>query len=404
VAFTSGIPLSLYIHIPWCVEKCPYCDFNSHALGKKFKLSDHEDQYVESLFRDLEQTLPEIWGRSIDAIFIGGGTPSLFSGQAIDNLLSGIRARLMLKADIEITLESNPGTAEATNYQDYRQAGINRLSIGVQSFNNKHLQTLGRIHNAEEARQAFVMARDAGFKRINLDLMFALPNQSVTEAMDDLNQAIKLKPEHLSWYQLTIEPNTVFYRQPPNNLSTDELIWDIQSAGFKLLKNSGYHQYEISAWCKPKEESQHNLNYWTFGDYIGIGAGAHGKITNFSEQQIHRTRRKKQPHFWLDDSSPNTLASIEPILSNEIALEFMMNALRLNHGVETHHFIDRTGLAISTISQELFLAKQRGLLENRDDRIQPTEKGQLFLNDLLSLFMKDPEHQEVRQIIPIQTL
>jgi len=400
MAFTSGIPLSLYIHIPWCVEKCPYCDFNSHSIKDQFNLSDHEDEYIHALFLDLEQTLPDIWGRSIDSIFIGGGTPSLFSGEAIDKLLSGIRARLMLKADIEITLESNPGTAEAKNYNDYRSAGINRLSIGVQSFSASQLNNLGRIHTANEAINAYQMARDAGFERINLDLMFALPGQTVNEALQDLKQAIALNPDHLSWYQLTIEPNTVFYQQPPKNLPDDDLTWEIQSAGFELLERSGFHQYEISAWCKTKQESMHNLNYWTFGDYIGIGAGAHGKITNFSEQKVFRTRRKKQPSLWLGSESAGSLILRDAILKEDLALEFMMNVLRLNDGVELNYFTERTGLPLSTISKELFIAKQKGFIENKEHQIQATEKGRMFLNDLLALFMNDQQET----IIPIQAV
>ncbi len=385
-SFKVGIPLSLYIHMPWCVEKCPYCDFNSHQISDSFDVKNDGQRYIDALLLDLEQELPDVWGRSIDSIFIGGGTPSLFSGQAINSLLSGVRARLNLKADIEITLESNPGTAEAKNYQAYKQAGVNRLSIGVQSFDDQQLSKLGRIHCADEAEKAFEMARDAGFSRINLDLMFALPSQSVADALSDLDRAIGLGPEHISWYQLTIEPNTAFNRYPPENLPDDDLIWEIQAAGFKRLRQAGYEQYEISAWSKPEEQSQHNLNYWQFGDYLGIGAGAHGKITNFSLEQIIRTRRRKQPIHWLQSSS-STIAEKVAIEPSDIALEFMMNAMRLNQGVETAIFSERTGLALSAISKELFLAKQRGLIEDRDDRIQPTSKGLLFLNDLLALFM-----------------
>jgi len=291
-----GIPLSLYVHLPWCIEKCPYCDFNSHEIPADFD----ENLYVKGLLRDLEQDLPKIWGRTVESIFIGGGTPSLFSGSAIEELLSGLRARLMLRADPEITIESNPGTADTKNYSAYRQAGVNRLSIGIQSFSDKQLDILGRIHNSNQSVDAFKLARDAGFERINLDLMYALPGQSVADAMEDLDKAIALQPEHISWYQLTIEPNTFFNKNPPGQLADDDPIWDIQQAGIKKLNQAGFTQYEISAWSKPAEQCEHNLNYWQFGDYLGIGAGAHGKITDLSTEKIVRTRRKTPPHH------PNT--------------------------------------------------------------------------------------------------
>ena len=385
-----GIPLSLYIHLPWCVEKCPYCDFNSHKLPEDFsgKLDDDANQqnYVNHLFSDLEADLPAIWGRSVESIFIGGGTPSLFSGTAIDNLLSGVRSRLMLVADIEVTLESNPGTADANNYIGYRNAGVNRLSIGVQSFDDQHLKQLGRIHNSAQSTSAFNMARTAGFKRINIDIMYALPAQTVTSALDDLNKAIALNPEHISWYQLTIEPNTIFNSHPPKQLPDDDLIWDIQQAGMKKLQTAGYIQYEVSAWCKPGEECLHNLNYWQFGDYLGIGAGAHGKITDFSSEQIVRTRRKKQPKQWLTD---NKVADNTAIATNDLALEFMLNAMRLNKGVSSQSFSERTGLPITNIQKQLSHAKQQGLLIDRFDKLCPTPKGQNYLNNLLALFMID---------------
>lgn len=377
-----GIPLSLYIHLPWCVEKCPYCDFNSHQLNEQFD----EKKYVASLLKDLEQDLPKIWGRSVETIFIGGGTPSLFSGPAIDELISGVRARLMLRADPEITLESNPGTADANNYFNYRQAGVNRLSIGVQSFDDTQLKKLGRIHDASQAVDAFKMAREAGFERINIDLMYALPGQSVEDALDDLDKAIALNPEHISWYQLTIEPNTTFNRYPPKQLPDDDLIWEIQEAGAKKLQQAGFKQYEISAWSKKSEQCQHNVNYWEFGDYLGIGAGAHGKITDLSEGKIYRTRRRKQPSHWLDDKM-NFLADAPAIEKADLALEFMMNAMRLNSGVLVSTFTERTGLLITDIMDPLRKARDNHFMDTRLDILRPTTQGLNYLNDLLAIFM-----------------
>ena len=383
-----GIPLSLYIHLPWCVEKCPYCDFNSHKVPEDFSKETDEQNYINHLFSDLESDLPRIWGRSVESIFIGGGTPSLFSGKAIDHLLSGVRARLMLVADIEVTLESNPGTADENNYAEYHAAGVNRLSIGVQSFDDHQLKKLGRIHDSEQSFSAFKMARDAGFKRINIDLMYALPDQSIADALDDLDKAIRLNPEHISWYQLTIEPNTVFNKNPPKQLPDNDLIWDIQEAGMEKLTTAGFIQYEVSAWCKPGEECLHNLNYWQFGDYLGIGAGAHGKITDFATEQVSRTRRKKLPKHWLSDTK---LAEISKIEQHDIALEFMLNVMRLNQGVTSQTFSERTGLPITNILKPLNQAKQQGLIEDRFDILCPTTKGQNYLNDLLALFMMDEE-------------
>jgi len=377
-----GIPLSLYIHLPWCVEKCPYCDFNSHQLDEQFD----EKKYVASLLLDLEQDLPKIWGRSVETIFIGGGTPSLFSGTAIDELISGVRARLMLRADLEITLESNPGTADSNNYLAYRQSGVNRLSIGVQSFDDVQLKKLGRIHDASQAVDAFKMARDAGFERINIDLMYALPGQSVADALRDLDQAIALNPEHISWYQLTIEPNTTFNRYPPKQLPDDDLIWEIQQAGAKKLQQAGFMQYEISAWSKGSEQCQHNLNYWEFGDYLGIGAGAHGKITDLSEAKIYRTRRRKQPLHWLNDEM-NFLADAPAIEKADLPLEFMMNVMRLNNGASMSTFTERTGLLITDIMKPLKEGRDNKLIDPRLDRLKPTAQGQNYLNDLLALFM-----------------
>ena len=380
----TAIPLGLYIHSPWCVEKCPYCDFNSHALKGDLP----EQAYAAQLMRNLEEQLPTVWGRRIESIFIGGGTPSLFSAGFYEQLLSDIRARLALQANLEITLESNPGTVDANNYAGYREAGINRISIGIQSFQPEHLQRLGRIHSADQAIKAIAMARDAGFSRINGDLMFGLGEQTVTEALADLEQLITLDVEHISWYQLTIEPNTAYYSSPPADIPDDDNIVTIQNRGRELLEQAGYRQYEVSAWAKPGEESQHNLNYWQFGDYLGIGAGAHGKITDFNEQTIYRTRTKKQPHHWLE-SSTELMAERKAIPKSDLPLEFFMNALRLNQGVVKSSLYERTGLQGSVIAKPIQKATELGLLAEDSERYYCTDKGYYFLNDLLELFMPD---------------
>jgi len=384
---TPGIPLSLYVHIPWCIQKCPYCDFNSHAINNDMD----EQAYVQQLFRNLESQLPWVWGRTTDSIFIGGGTPSLFSGDAINELISGIRARLMLKADPEITIETNPGTADIANYKAYREAGINRISIGVQSLNSKHLKALGRIHDAKQAKLAVAMAKQAGFERINCDLMFGLGGQTVAQAMDDLKQVIELQPEHISWYQLTIEPNTAYFNKPPNNIPSDDHIAEIQDQGRALLNQAGYQQYEISAWSQPGGECKHNLNYWQFGDYLGIGAGAHGKISDFNDNSIRRIRNKKQPHHWLQPDS-ELIAERSAIASDDLALEFFMNVLRLNGGVDLGLLFERTGLLPAQINNKITQAQKLGLMHLESNRYQATEKGLNFLNDLIALFMDDSEH------------
>lgn len=379
-----GIPLSLYVHTPWCVEKCPYCDFNSHELKTELP----ESQYIEQLYRNLESQLPWFWGRRIETIFIGGGTPSLFSGSAIDSLLSGLRARLMITADPEITMESNPGTADANNYAAYREAGVNRLSIGIQSLDNGHLNKLGRIHSSDEAIKAIQMAKQAGFKRINGDLMFGLGKQTIDQAMDDLKRLIDQDVEHISWYQLTIEPNTAFYSSPPENIPSDDYLGEMQAAGAELLTTAGYNQYEVSAWSKAGGECKHNINYWEFGDYVGIGAGAHGKITDFQESNIYRIRNRKQPHHWLDNSS-ELISERTPIKSSDLPLEFFMNTLRLNHGVPKSYFFDRTGLLPEQIMSILNTAVERELLDNNSERFIASVQGRNYLNDLLALFLPD---------------
>ncbi|NOZ38357.1 MAG: radical SAM family heme chaperone HemW, partial [Gammaproteobacteria bacterium] len=317
--FTTLPPLSLYIHFPWCVRKCPYCDFNSHAV------KDHipEAEYINALIADLEQELPLVWGRPISSIFLGGGTPSLFSPEALDKLFSALRARLTFTADIEITMEANPGAIERQRFNEYRAVGINRLSIGIQSFNDQHLEKLGRIHNRRDAYNAAEAAHAAGLNNFNLDLMFALPQQTLAQALSDLDEAMALEPAHISWYQLTIEPNTLFHQQPPM-LPSDDHSWEMQQQGKEKLAAAGYTQYEVSAYARDTQ-CQHNLNYWHFGDYLGIGAGAHGKITRADTQTIQRHWKIKQPAAYIEHAANEKRLSGTQILSeNDASLEFMM--------------------------------------------------------------------------------
>jgi len=380
----SNPPLSLYIHLPWCVKKCPYCDFNSHEVKNN---NFQEEKYVKALIKDLEFELPRIWGRSIISVFIGGGTPSLFSANAMETLLSALRARLTLHPELEITLEANPGTADADNFKAYREMGINRLSVGVQSFSNAKLNCLGRIHNSEEAITAVEIAHESGFKEINLDLMFGLPDQTIEEATNDIQQAIALKPTHLSWYQLTIEPNTVFYAKPPV-LPDDDTLWEMQQQGQNLLTEHGYQQYEISAYAKNKHQCLHNTNYWQFGDYLGLGAGAHSKITDVSKGQVNRFTRQRIPNSFLQKAgTEDVITESRSLTQNDIPLEFMMNTLRLKEGFHPSIFLDRTGLPISHVEAQLEQAEQKGLIQWDIEKIKPTELGQRYLNDLLQLFM-----------------
>ena len=384
--FTTLPPLSLYVHIPWCVRKCPYCDFNSHALSDAQKSDLPELEYVDALLRDLEQDLPRIWGRSVISIFFGGGTPSLFSAEAIDRLLSGLRARLNISANAEITLEANPGTVEQQRFSEYRDIGVNRLSIGAQSFNNDCLQALGRIHDRSEAIRAAEIAHAAGFDNFNLDLMFALPGQTLSQAQEDVATAIDLEPNHISYYQLTLEPNTLFYARPPK-LPNDDLAWKIQIKGQELLAKAGYKQYEVSAYAKNKHQCAHNVNYWLFGDYLGLGAGAHGKITDASQQNIIRLAKKRHPKEYMETAGSPQNIQIENIITrDEVGLEFMMNALRLVNGFESALFTKHTGQPITLVEQALKEAEEKQLLEWTTKMIRPTEKGRRFLDDLLTLF------------------
>jgi len=373
-------PLSLYIHIPWCVRKCPYCDFNSHKAGESLP----EKDYVAALLDDLDRDLHWVQGRSIHSIFFGGGTPSLLSVEAYEALFAGLKQRLTFDDDIEITLEANPGTFEAEKFKGYRQLGINRLSIGIQSFRDEQLKALGRIHSADEAIRAVEMARNAGFDNFNLDLMHGLPDQTLDMALADIQQALDLKPTHLSWYQLTIEPNTEYFKYPPK-LPEDETLWAIQEAGQKLLAENGFAQYEISAYSQAGTQAKHNLNYWQFGDYLGIGAGAHGKVTLPAQNQILRTAKTRLPKDYLNLAKP-FLVSADNIESEDRPLEFMMNALRLYQGTDKQLFSARTGLDFSALSPQYEAAIQEGFLETGPE-IKTTAKGQLFLNALLERFL-----------------
>ena len=381
--FSSNPPLSLYIHLPWCVRKCPYCDFNSHEN----KSAEDEEAYINALIRDVEFELPRIWGRMIMSVFIGGGTPSLFSEKSIDKLMSALRARLNLHPEIEVTLEANPGTAEANKFKAYREAGINRLSIGIQSFDDRFLKSLGRIHDANEAMGAVELANKAGFENINLDLMFGLPEQCIEQSQSDLNKAVALTPTHLSWYQLTIEPNTVFYSKPPI-LPEDDYLYDMQEQGQAYLSENGYKKYEISAYAKEKSLSFHNTNYWQFGDYLGIGAGAHGKITNVAEGKIERFTRHKIPKRYIQLAGDDAvITEVKKLSRNDLPLEFLMNAMRLTDGVDTKLYLERTGLPLKQIEKQLMMASENGLIDWQIDTLKPTETGQRFLNDLLELFV-----------------
>lgn len=394
----STPPLSLYIHIPWCVEKCPYCDFNSHALKAKVP----EQDYVQALIADLDADIARfnLQTRSLYSIFIGGGTPSLFSAEAIESLLKQVLSRFNHNDPsklIEITLEANPGTVEADKFIGFAKAGVTRLSIGVQSFESEKLIKLGRIHNVTQAKGAAILAKNSGVRSFNIDLMHGLPNQSIENALDDLKTAISLKPDHLSWYQLTIEPNTAFHSKPPK-LPQDETLWDIQDQGFKLLADAGYKQYEISAFSlvdseqeKKSKQCQHNLNYWNFGDYLGIGCGAHGKITNAATGVIQRTVKIKHPKGYLDPHR-DPLDHLTTVSNDELPFEFMMNQLRLFSSFTLDDYQERTGLAASTTLPTLQQAQNKELMVCTDkltsqNTWQVTPLGHRYLNDLLELFL-----------------
>jgi coproporphyrinogen III oxidase-like Fe-S oxidoreductase len=401
--FRALPPLSLYIHIPWCARKCPYCDFNSHEARGALP----EDRYVGALLTDLEQALPQVWGRRVHSVFLGGGTPSLFSARSIDAILSAVRARLAVAPDAEITLEANPGTAEAGKFRDFRAAGVNRISLGIQSFVPRHLKSLGRIHDDREARRAIEMARD-NFENFNLDLMYGLPGQTPEEARADVEAALEFGPPHLSCYHLTIEPNTWFHRFPPQ-LPDDEITAAMQDAIEARLAEAGYEHYETSAFAKSvtrrstapgrrdlgsslvtarSARCAHNMNYWLFGDYLGIGAGAHGKVS--FPDRIAREMRVKHPERYVEAAERgDPVQERREVTTADAPFEFMMNALRLNQGIATVLFEERTGLPLTAVLRELDEAERRGLIERDHARIAPTPLGRRFLNDLLQIFLRE---------------
>jgi oxygen-independent coproporphyrinogen-3 oxidase len=392
VNFQALPPLSLYIHIPWCVRKCPYCDFNSHEATPVLSLSEGggipEQEYVAALVRDLELALPLIWGRKVYTVFFGGGTPSLLSGESVAEILRQVRMLLPLDMNAEITLEANPGTVEADKFALFRDAGVNRLSLGIQSFNDTHLQALGRIHTADEAKRAIEIAQQH-FGNINLDLMYALPQQTQEDALHDVQTALSFKPQHLSCYHLTVEPNTLFALQPPP-LPDDDASSDMQQAMEALLSEHGYRHYETSAFAQSKRQSRHNLNYWQFGDYLGIGAGAHSKLS--FHDKVLRQMRNKQPQAYMDAAMRGEpIQEQHEVPPEDMAFEFMMNALRLNDGFDSALFQERTSLPLLSIRRELEQGEKRGLLIQDRQRIAPTLQGQRFLNDLLGIFLA-PEH------------
>lgn len=372
-------PLSLYIHVPWCVRKCPYCDFNSHAL----KTDIPEDAYLDALEDDLKPDLPGVQGRPIETVFIGGGTPSLMSADFYRRLFERLGRHLTFAPDAEITLEANPGTVEQSRFEGFRRAGINRLSLGIQSFDPQQLHNLGRIHDDQDAHRAIAAAREAGFDNFNLDLMYGLPGQSVQQALADLEAALQYTPPHLSWYQLTLEPNTEFYSRPPD-LPEDDQLWDIHQAGHDYLHKNGFAAYEVSAWCQPGQASRHNLNYWRFGDYLALGAGAHGKITFPDTGEIRRFWKTRQPEAYLQRLGSRT-AGQQVLEQEDLPLEFMMNVLRLKEGVEDEAFAARTGLPLNEIAAILTALRSDGLLEM--DRLQATPLGQRYLNSILERFL-----------------
>ena len=385
-AVEAPVPLSLYVHVPWCVQKCPYCDFNSHGLRGGLPEAD----YVAALIADLEAALPLVWGRRVVSVFFGGGTPSLLSGEAVDTLLAAIRARLPLVYGAEITLEANPGTAESGKFAAFRAAGVNRLSLGIQSFNPAHLKALGRIHDAQEACRAIELAA-RHFDSFNLDLMYGLPQQTMTQALADLEQALTFAPSHLSCYQLTLEPNTAFAAAPPALPDPDRCA-DMQEAIEARLADAGYTHYETSAFAQPGKQCRHNRNYWTFGDYLGIGAGAHSKLTvpTPDGRRILRQMRWKLPKQYLAQVAAGRSVQDEfDVAAEELPFEFMMNALRLNQGFETTLFAERTGLPLEGIENTLRQAEQDGLIERTPGCIAPTRHGQRFLNRLLERFLAD---------------
>ncbi len=375
-------PVSLYIHIPWCLRKCPYCDFNSHEARGEMP----EQDYIVALTADLEAALPLIWGRKIYTVFFGGGTPSVFSAEGIEQILAAVRARLPLSAEAEITLEANPGSFETEKFRAFRSAGINRLSIGIQSFNPAHLKALGRIHNGDEARRAIDIAREH-FDNFNLDLMYGLPGQSIDEAQADIAAALAVAPPHLSVYHLTLEPNTYFHRYPPS-LPDDDITAEMQKNAEDALAGGGYRHYETSAFAQPGRQSRHNMNYWTFGDYLGIGAGAHSKIS-FPDRILRQAHYKQPAQYMAGAVAGNAVQESHDIGGDEVGFEFMMNALRLNNGFPLLLFEERAGVPLTSVLKELDLAESKGLITRDHQRVEPTALGRRFLNDLLQIFLRE---------------
>ncbi len=372
-------PLGLYIHLPWCQSKCPYCDFNSHETA-----DIPEQPYIDAVLRDLDNDLPLIQDREVGTVFIGGGTPSLFSAAGIKRVLEGVTGRLPLAPTAEITLEANPGSAESAKFRDVREAGVNRLSLGIQSFDDELLQALGRVHDSAQAHAAIESARHAGFDSFNLDLMHGLPGQTVERARDDLERAIAAQPQHLSWYQLTIEPNTVFHNRPPE-IPLEDTLGDIQDSGEQMLAESGFEQYEVSAYSREGFQCRHNLNYWSFGDYLGIGAGAHGKIT-FTDGRVERYAKRRQPEDYMAAETQNLRVSHRSLAPEELTGEFMMNALRINDGFSLAEFEARTGLDRDFPVQTIASLRERGLLECHKNVIRPTPMGWRYLDSVIAEF------------------
>lgn len=376
--------LSLYVHLPWCVRKCPYCDFNSHQGKGALPFGE----YTDALIRDLDQDLPLVWGRTVHSVFFGGGTPSLFPPETIDRFLQAASSRLRFAPGCEITLETNPGTAEHGRFDRYRDAGVNRISFGIQSFDDDCLKRLGRIHDSNEAERAVKLAQDAGYDNFNLDLMYALPEQTLVMAERDLERAFALQPAHISHYQLTLEPNTIFFARPPKGIPDDDHAWDMQEHCQAMLAEAGYAHYEVSAYARPGRQCAHNLNYWRFGDYLGVGAGAHGKITLGAEQTILRRWKVKHPTTYLAAAGTSqAIGGDERIAPQRRPFEFMLNALRLHEGFALADFEARTGLPATAIAAPLELARQRGWLTLSEGRAVPTEQGRRFTNDVIELFL-----------------
>jgi putative oxygen-independent coproporphyrinogen III oxidase len=377
-------PLALYVHMPWCVRKCPYCDFNSHAAPEHLP----QQQYIDALLEDLEQDLPAVAGRPLASIFFGGGTPSLFAPEAIAEFLAGVRARTACEPDMEVTLETNPGTVEHGRFAGYKAAGVTRVSLGAQTFDERMLRTLGRIHSAGDIGRAVDELVAAGLTDFNLDLMYALPEQQLSHALADIRAALALNPTHISHYQLTLEPGTVFYHRPPP-LPDPDTSWEMQVACQEALAAHGFEQYEVSAYARPGRRCRHNLNYWRFGDYIGIGAGAHGKLTDVERGCIVRTTRHRQPREYLRQGGAARTSERRVVAASDLPLEFMLNVLRLREGFAIADFERRTGLPAATIASSLELARGRGLLERREEVWAPTDLGRRFLNDLQMLFLPE---------------